>query len=135
MLKKVTGGVSLLIFVFTFVIPLLIFTNDAYSHDNQEDWYEWTIEYVCLNGEVAWSTVEWRVTKWSDGNHPEDQVILETICWDEKVRDQNGVLVKIRICEEVPVSYHRSHPITYRLYEDYGTETRSGTPNMCRRFR
>ena len=45
MLKKVTGGVSLLIFVFTFVIPLLIFTNDAYSHDNREDWYEWTIRH------------------------------------------------------------------------------------------
>ena len=49
MLKKVTGGVSLLIFVFTFLIPLLIFTNDAYSDDNREDWYEWAIEYVCKN--------------------------------------------------------------------------------------
>lgn len=135
MLKKVTGGVSLRIFVFTFVIPLLIFTNDAYSDDNRTDLYEWTIEHVCLDGQIALTTVEFRETKWTDGNHPEDQVILELICWDDKTRDQNGVLVKITICEEVPVSSHRSHWITYRLYEDYGTETRSATPNRCRRFR
>ena len=73
MLKKVTGGVSLLIFVFTFVIPLLIFTNSAYSHDNREDWYEWTVEIVCPTGEIIDSWEEWRVDRWKDSNHPPDK--------------------------------------------------------------
>ena len=37
MSKKLFGGISLLIFVMT----LLVFTNDSYSHDNRKDWYEY----------------------------------------------------------------------------------------------
>ena len=135
MLKKVTGGVSLLIFVFTFVIPLLIFTNDAYSGHNRKDWYEWTIEYVCLNGEIASTTVEWRVNEWTDGNHPEDELVLEPFCWEEWDLDEDGNVVEIVICELQEVPYHRSHLVTERVYVDYGTETRRATLNRCRRFR
>lgn len=123
MLKKVTGGVSLLIFLFTFVIPVLVFTNGAYSHDNREDWYEWTIKIVCLNGEIIDTWEEWRVDRWTDSNHPPDKIDWEWYCWADGY------------CEWLKIYLHQSHWTTYRLYEDYGTETRSGTPNRCRSLR
>ena len=127
MYKKLFGGASLLIIVMTF----LVITNSAYSDENREDWYQTTINYVCLSGEIAYSSTKWVVDKWYD-NHPADSCWWSEDCtywfnWD--------TLQSEEYCWPVYKCNHTSHWITYRVYEDYKTIRRSATPNRCRRFR
>lgn len=126
MSKKLFGGASLLIFVMT----LLVFTNDSYSDDNRKDWYEYVTNYVCLSGEIAFSSTRWEVVTWSQ-NHPADNCRWERECWDVFNWDTNRWEQEcwwIRVC-------HVDHWTTHRVYEDYHITTRSATPNRCRRFR
>lgn len=55
MSKKFFGGISLLIFVMT----LLVITSNAYSHENRHDWYETTIDYKCMSGEIVATITTW----------------------------------------------------------------------------
>ena len=124
MSKKLFGGISLLIFVMT----LLVFTNNSYSHGNRQDWYEHITNYTCPNGEIAFSSTRWVVVRWSQ-DHPADDCHWEKHCWNAL---ENWKWV--RKCKWVEVC-HVDHGITYRVYRNYRITTRSGTPNNCRRFR
>lgn len=126
MSKKLFGGVSLL-----FVVTLLVLTNSAYSHENRYDWYEITIDYKCLSGEIAYSVTTWDLVKWTDSNHPPRIWREVTECWYEYDWDK---LEYVRKCENKWTN-HPYHYIIHRVYEDYKTITRSATPNRCRRFR
>lgn len=126
MLYKLFGNVILI----SFVLSLLVFTNYASSHENRRDWYEITTNYKCPTGEIVDSKVEWVLNKWFD-NHPEGFFRWEWFCWEEYDPDIEDWVVKCKL-ERV---YHVDHPITDRVYEDYQTITRRGTPNRCRRYR
>ncbi|MDE0086659.1 MAG: hypothetical protein OXU23_13150 [Candidatus Poribacteria bacterium] len=126
-MSKFFRGVSFLIFVTT----LLVITSNAYSHYNREDWYELTHNYVCLNGEIAYSTTEWVVSKWND-NHPPNEWRWDIVCYVEYNIEEGRFEDK---CVLVEVPIHQSHSIGYKVFEKYMTIRHSATPNNCRRFR
>lgn len=113
MLKKMLGGFSLLIFVLTFIMPLLIIPNTANSTDNRVDFYLYRIRLVCADGQVIGSYDEWRSVSWTDeSTHPGDYCHWVEFCYsvwkDGRWQEE---------CEDIWVCDHRDHNITYRLYD------------------
>lgn len=53
MLKKYVGGLTLLVFTFTFVVPLLIGVNTADAGPTLVITQDWMTEFVCPDGTYA----------------------------------------------------------------------------------
>ena len=127
MSKKFFGGISLLIFVMT----LLVVTSNAYSHENRHDWYQTTIDYRCISGEIVASISTWKLVKWTDDNHPPKTWRRVTECWDEYDWDKEEWVVE---CETYWTD-HVEHRIIGRLYYNHRKIIRHASPNRCRSLR
>lgn len=76
MLKKYVGGLTLLVFTFTFVVPLLIGVNTADAGPTLIITQNWLTEFVCPDGTYATESSGQHRTE-SYSNHPEDDCRLE----------------------------------------------------------
>jgi len=70
MLKKYVGGLTLLIFTFTFVVPLLIGVNTADAGPTIVIKQRWMTEFVCPDGTYATESSGTHESE-SYSNHPE----------------------------------------------------------------
>ncbi len=71
MLKKYVGGLTLLVFTFTFVVPLLIGVNTADAHPTEIITLTWRTNFYCPDGSYSTRSRGVDVTESYDG-HPED---------------------------------------------------------------
>lgn len=104
MLKKILGGLSLLIFTLAFTMPLLVITNTANSEGNRVDYYLYRVHMVCPDGSVIGSYDEWRSSSWTDSDHPPDN------CGYWNFGDDNNPDWQF-------ACLHVDHGYTYRVYD------------------
>ena len=76
MLKKYVGGLTLLVFTFTFVVPLLIGVSTADADPTLIITQDWVTEFVCPDGTYATRSKGQHRTE-SYTNHPEDECEME----------------------------------------------------------
>lgn len=72
MLKKYVGGLTLLIFIFTFVVPLLIGVNTADAGPTSILKQRWRTDFYCPDGSYATSSSGAYTVSESYDGHPED---------------------------------------------------------------
>ena len=72
MLKKYVGGLTLLVFTFTFVVPLLIGVNTADAGPTVVIKQDWMTEFFCPDGTYATYSEGEYVEESYDG-HPDDK--------------------------------------------------------------
>ena len=119
MLKKYVGGLTLLVFTFTFVVPLLIGVNTADASPTEVITLTWRTNFYCPDGSYSTYSSGVDVTESYD-DHPDDKCKWvktgekELICgggncWEfDKVEWQ---------CE------HVDHGTTYTYEEDFSSVT------------
>jgi len=110
MLKKISWGFSLLIFVFAFAAPLLVPTNPAVGSANYTFTQPYTKYYTCPDGRIAY-TETGTTTNTATVNHPSDQVFYEYDCWPLYYDYEEEKWVEE--CGNVEVYKHTSHGMTY----------------------
>ena len=116
MLKKYVGGLTLLVFTFTFVVPLFIGVNTADAGPASIVKQEWRTNFYCPDGSYATSSSGTYILSESYDNHPEE------VC--------GWVVIKGGMFGEPPVwrwlCFHdddHSTDVTYSEEEDVTTVT------------
>ena len=110
MLKKYVGGLTLLVFTFTFVIPLLVGVNTADAGPTIVFTQDWLTEFFCPDGTYATHSDGRHVNEFYT-NHPEED------CWWEDTGHEPWCFIWCIGKHEVYICQHAKHDTTYHHNE------------------
>lgn len=124
MLKKYVGGLTLLVFTLTFVVPLFVGVNTADAGPTSILKQRWRTDFYCPDGSYATSSSGAYILSESYDNHPEDRC--------------GWVVIRGGIFGEPPVwrwlCFHREHEapdVDYSEENDITTVTIQNNPIKC----
>ena len=126
MLKKHFGGLTLLIFTFTFAVPLLVGVNISDAGPTQVFRQPWKTDFYCPDGTYATSSSGTHVNEYYHG-HPADNCQ-----WEETGHEPWCFIWCVQQHEEYVCS-HVGHSSTsyYNSTLDYTTVTLSSNSSYC----